>query len=112
MTTERRAQWLRGILDLCVLAELGRGESYGYGVARALEDVGLGPVPGGTLYPVLARLERAELVRARWVDSATGPPRKYYAITPAGRELLAREQQEWAVFADRVETALNEGAAT
>lgn len=112
MTTERRAQWLRGVLDLCVLAELGRGESYGYGVAQALEEVGLGPVPGGTLYPVLTRLERAELVRARWVDSAAGPPRKYYALTSAGQELLARERADWAVFADRVGTALSEGAAT
>jgi PadR family transcriptional regulator PadR len=107
---DRRAQWLRGVLDLCVLAELERGESYGYGVARALEELGLGPVPGGTLYPVLGRLERAELIRSRWVDSAAGPPRKYYAVTAEGTALLARERAEWAGFADRVGTALAVGA--
>ena len=106
MADDRRAQWLRGVLDLCVLAELERGESYGYGVARALEDVGLGPVPGGTLYPVLGRLERAELIRSRWADSASGPPRKYYAVTSEGIALLARERGEWATFADRVGAAL------
>ncbi|NYJ07768.1 PadR family transcriptional regulator [Petropleomorpha daqingensis] len=111
MADDRRAQWLRGVLDLCVLAELERGESYGYGVARALEELGLGPVPGGTLYPVLGRLERAELIRSRWVESASGPPRKYYAMTPPGVELLARERGEWAVFAGRVGTALGAEAA-
>ncbi|SOE02764.1 PadR family transcriptional regulator [Blastococcus haudaquaticus] len=109
MADDRRAQWLRGVLDLCVLAELQRGESYGYGVARALEDLGLGPVPGGTLYPVLGRLERAELIRSRWVDSASGPPRKYYGVTAAGTDLLRREAGEWALFAARVGTALGAG---
>ena len=106
MADDRRAQWLRGVLDLCVLAELDRGESYGYGIARALEGRGLGPVPGGTLYPVLGRLERAELIRSRWVEAAGGPPRKYYAVTAAGRTLLARERDDWAAFADRVGAAL------
>ena len=110
MADDRRAQWLRGVLDLCVLAELERGESYGYGVARALEERGLGPVPGGTLYPVLGRLERAELIRSRWAGSAAGPPRRYYAVTPDGAALLARERQDWAAFADRVGTALGAGA--
>jgi PadR family transcriptional regulator, regulatory protein PadR len=111
MADDRRAQWLRGILDLCVLAELHRGESYGYGVARALERLGLGPVPGGTLYPVLGRLERAELIRARWVDSDAGPARKYYEPTPAGIELLTRERAEWTAFTARVEQALAVEAA-
>jgi PadR family transcriptional regulator, regulatory protein PadR len=106
MTDERRTQWLRGVLDLCVLAELARGESYGYGIARALEEAGVGAVPGGTLYPVLGRLERAELIRARWVESPSGPPRKYYAITEAGSVLLGRERIEWSAFAAHVDAAL------
>jgi PadR family transcriptional regulator, regulatory protein PadR len=110
MADDRRAQWLRGVLDLCVLAQLRHGESYGYGVARALEELGLGPVPGGTLYPVLGRLERAELIRSRWGDSTGGPPRKYYELTAAGAQLLAREQGEWAGFAERVGAALAVGA--
>jgi PadR family transcriptional regulator PadR len=110
MADDRRAQWLRGVLDLCVLAELERGESYGYGVARALEERGLGPVPGGTLYPVLGRLERAELIRSRWAESASGPPRRYYAVTAEGEALLARERREWAAFAGLVGSALAEAA--
>ncbi len=112
MRDDRRAQWLRGVLDLCVLAELERGESYGYGLARALQSLGLGPVPGGTLYPVLGRLERAELVRAGWTaESAGGPPRKYYELTVAGRDLLHRERGEWSAFVARVESALRAPAA-
>ena len=110
MTDDRRAQWLRGVLDLCVLAELERGESYGYALARALEELSLGPVPGGTLYPVLGRLERAELIRSRSVTSVSGPPRKYYAVTPEGIALLERERREWASFVGRVGTALAVGA--
>jgi PadR family transcriptional regulator PadR len=106
MADDRRAQWLRGVLDLCVLAELRKGESYGYGIAQALESAGVGAVPGGTLYPVLGRLERAELIRARWVESSTGPQRKYYLITTAGADLLDREGREWAAFAARVGAAL------
>ena len=106
MADDRRGQWLRGVLDLCVLAELARGESYGYEVSRALEEAGLGTAPGGTLYPVLGRLERAELIRSRWVDSASGPPRKYYSVTSEGSALLVRERAEWGVFADRVGAAL------
>jgi PadR family transcriptional regulator PadR len=55
---------------------------------------------------VLGRLERAELIRARWVESASGPQRKYYAITPAGADLLDRERREWSAFAARVDGAL------
>lgn len=110
MADDRRAQWLRGVLDLCVLAQVEREESYGYDVARALEEHGLGRVPGGTLYPVLGRLERAELVRSRWVDSLTGPPRKYYALTAAGAALLAEERGEWGTFARRVGSALGVAA--
>ncbi|WP_306215484.1 PadR family transcriptional regulator, partial [Actinoplanes sp. RD1] len=59
---DRRQQWLRGVLDLCVLGALARGESYGYEIGRQLESAGLGAIAGGTLYPVLLRLERLGLV--------------------------------------------------
>src|SRR5512139_310218 len=85
---DRRSQWLRGVLDLCVLALLSGGESYGYQLAQALESAGIGPIQGGTLYPVLLRLQRTGLVVARWRDGDAGPARKYYDITPAGWEAL------------------------
>ncbi len=111
MTTDRRSQWLRGVLDLCLLAELQRGDSYGYQLAKALKERGLGDIPGGTLYPVLARLERSELVRTRWDQSDSGPPRKVYELTSAGRDLLDRERRDWGAFALAVDGLLAPEAA-
>jgi PadR family transcriptional regulator PadR len=105
---ERRAQWLRGVLDLCVLALLRHRESYGYELAQSLDSAGIGPVQGGTLYPVLLRLQRTGLVTAQWREGAAGPARKYYRITPAGIETLRRTAVDWTAFADGVGAILRE----
>lgn len=78
----------KGLLELCVLNALSRGECYGYELCRQIEEVpGLG-VTEGTLYPLLSRLRLAGLVTTRLVESTDGPVRKYYQLTPAGREAL------------------------
>jgi PadR family transcriptional regulator PadR len=107
---DRRAQWLRGVLDLCVLGALIRGESYGYEIAQRLEAGGLGPVAGGTLYPTLLRLERLGLVATDWRDGAGGPARKYYRLSDTGRGMLSAATIDWTVFVGRV-NVLMEGAA-
>src|SRR5690606_19976962 len=99
--------WLRGALDLCLLGLLARGEAYGYELARALDEHGIGPVPGGSLYPALLRLEKAGLLRSDWRAGDGGPGRKYYALTPDGRDALAREAGEWRRFADRLDGLLD-----
>ncbi|MEQ4301475.1 PadR family transcriptional regulator [Plantactinospora sp. B6F1] len=108
MDQERRGQWLRGVLDLCVLALLHRRESYGYELAQSLDASGIGPIQGGTLYPVLLRLQRTGLVSAQWREGASGPARKYYRITPAGADTLRRTAVDWDAFARGVETVLRE----
>lgn len=76
----------KGLLELCVLNALARGECYGYELCRMLEEVpGLG-VTEGTLYPLLSRLRVAGLVTTRLVESSDGPVRKYYELTAAGRD--------------------------
>ena len=102
MDQGRHGQWLRGVLDLCVLALLARRESYGYEIAQALDTAGLGRIQGGTLYPVLLRLQRTGLVTAGWREGDAGPARKYYRLTPAGAEALRRSAGEWDGFADAV----------
>lgn len=78
----------KGLLELCVLSVLSRGECYGYELCRRLEDVpGLG-VTEGTLYPLLSRLRLAGLVTTRLVESEGGPARKYYQLTADGRAVL------------------------
>jgi len=99
---ERRAQWLKGVLDLCILGALTEGERYGYELAQRLEHAGLGRIKGGTLYPLLARLETAGLVTSRWRPGAQGPGRKYYALTVQGRHTLAEQAAAWATFATHV----------
>lgn len=106
---ERRAQWLRGVLDITVLALLEAGESYGYELAQELERAGMGPIRGGTLYPVLLRLQRAELIAAAWQDGDGGPARKYYRLTEAGRRELRDTASSWLDFADRVGSLLPRG---
>ncbi len=108
MDRDRRAQWLRGVLDLCVLGALSKGESYGYEIAQRLESAGLGPIAGGTLYPVLLRLERTALVTAAWRAGDAGPARKYYRLSPAGDLLLRESAADWRAFAAGVGTIMGE----
>ncbi|HET9468982.1 MAG TPA: PadR family transcriptional regulator [Vicinamibacterales bacterium] len=91
----------RGSLELVVLHLLASGEAYGYEIVSKLtaETNGALEVTDGTLYPVLYRLERARLVTVRWDTPERGVPRKYYRITEAGREELARLTYEWTTFA-------------
>ena len=91
----------RGSLELIVLHLLSTGEMYGYQIVSTLTErtAGLIEVSDGTLYPVLYRLERAELVSVRWDTPDRGVPRKYYALTEAGRPELAQLTDEWTRFA-------------
>lgn len=108
----RRAQWLRGVLDLCVLSRLAHGESYGYELSRQLDDAGLGPIRGGTLYPVLLRLQRSGLVSTEWRTGDAGPARKYYRLSGSGEDVLAEVVSDWRGFVDQVDRVLGEVPAS
>lgn len=86
------------MLEMCVLRALADGETYGYAIATRLADDGLGTVKGGTLYPLLIRLETAGLVTAQWRAGEGGPGRKYYELTPTGRAELRSTTDAWARF--------------
>lgn len=107
--------WLHGFLDLCLLAMLNEHPDYGYGLAQRLSAAGVADVPGGTLYPALLRLEQHGLAEPSWAPSESGPRRKYYAVTPAGREALATLTAEWHGFRDGIDalvgTAVPDGQA-
>lgn len=100
MSQKRDPQWLRGVLPLCILSVLTEGEQYGYDLARRLEEAGLGEIKGGTLYPVLSRLESEELVEIRWETGGGGPSRKYYSLTKRGHNHLREGVEEWFEFND------------
>ncbi len=107
--SDRRQQWLRGVLDLCVLATLGEQERHGYAIARRLDEAGLVGVKGGTLYPVLARLQAAGHVTARWEPGERGPGRKYYALTDGGHVLLHEQGTAWIAFTRTTEKLIDPG---
>ena len=94
-------EWMRGVLSLCVLAVVAEGATYGYAVAQRLQAAGLGVVKGGTLYPVLARLQEDGLLTSSWRDGDGGPGRKFFAVTSAGRDVLRERSQSWLTFTER-----------
>jgi len=98
-----------GTVALALLAVLARAPEplYGYLIAKRLEDSG--GVLGGkqsTLYPVLRNLEAAGLLESRTEPSVSGPPRRYYHITDAGREALADWSATWNATRDSLDTVL------
>lgn len=106
-TTSWPAQWLRGVLELCVLALIANGETYGYAIAQELEGAGFGRVKGGTLYPILLRLEEDALVTSHWQDGQGGPGRKFYRVTDDGRVELERRRAHWRDFTVTAEKLLD-----
>jgi PadR family transcriptional regulator, regulatory protein PadR len=100
----------RGSLELIVLHLLSAGEAYGYEIVSKLtaQTDGVLDVTDGTLYPVLYRLERAGLVSVRWETPERGVPRKYYRLTDAGRDELARLVLEWTTFANALAKLLGQ----
>ncbi len=99
-------QLKKGVLDLCVLAILARQDSYAYDIASHLaEEIGMGE---GTIYPLMRRMQADGLVKTYLVESASGPPRKYYRLTPAGRATYASQRAEWEVFVSAVRNILGE----
>ena len=97
---ERRITQLRkGILELAVMGVLYDDRHYGYSLVRVLSEAGSISLKEGTVYPILGRLDRDRLVRSEWVESAQGPPRKYYALTAAGRQLFDELSQEFETLA-------------
>lgn len=104
--------WLHGFLDLCLLAMLQERPDYGYGLSQRLAAAGVADVPGGTIYPALLRLEQQGLAEPRWAPSEAGPRRKYYAISPAGREVFAGQVADWQRFRDGVDGLIGASATT
>lgn len=96
------AQWLRGLLDPCILALVQHAPTYGYDLRRQMEQAGLGEVAGGSLYPALLRLEKQGLLAAEWRAGEGGPGRKYYRLTGEGRGVVTQLPAAWEQFVDAV----------
>jgi PadR family transcriptional regulator PadR len=106
-TSERRTQLLRGVLDLCLLAVVDEGPAYGYEMTKRLRARGLSIVGEGSIYPLLARLERDGFVDTYRAASNGGPPRKYYRPSGDGHRRLAEGIAEWRSTRDAIDAILN-----
>jgi len=93
-------QFKKGVLELCVLAMLERGDRYGYEIANCLSEKI--DISDGTVYPILRRLKTEAYVSSYLEESSSGPPRKYYAITERGRAMLKILREEWYRFLSQV----------
>ena len=88
-------QLRRGLVELCVLAILRRGEAYGYEIVERLNGDAKLEVSESTVYPILARLHREKHLVQRRVASPNGPPRRYFQLTQAGLHRYERMLEEW-----------------
>lgn len=105
-TPDRRAQLLRGSLDLCVLAALAQQPGHAYELASRLARAGLRDVSYGTVYPMITRLRRSGLLNEQSEASPVGPARKVFSLSAAGRDALDDWLAQWQQATLDVETVL------
>jgi PadR family transcriptional regulator, regulatory protein PadR len=89
-----QVQMRKGILEFCILHIISRGEVYASDMLAELTAAKI-MVVEGTLYPLLTRLRKSGLVDYKWVESLSGPPRKYYTLTESGKLFLENLQSTW-----------------
>jgi PadR family transcriptional regulator, regulatory protein PadR len=99
-------QLRKGCLELAILAALWDGKRYGLEILRRLESDSDLIVAEGTVYPLLSRLKALGLLRSEWVESEGGHPRKYYALTPAGKRRAVEMAGIWAQFSSSMRKLL------
>ena len=96
-----KAQMKKGVLEFCILSVLSDGEHYPSEIIEKLKTAKL-IVVEGTLYPLLMRLKNDGLLSYRWEESVSGPPRKYYKLTPVGEQYLKELTTTWTDMVNSV----------
>ncbi|MBB6612081.1 PadR family transcriptional regulator [Pontibacter sp. Tf4] len=97
-----QVQMRKGILEFCILEIISRGEVYASDMLEELTAAKM-IVVEGTLYPLLTRLKNAALLDYTWVESTSGPPRKYYTLTDTGKEFLEQLRATWGELVESTE---------
>jgi PadR family transcriptional regulator PadR len=99
----------RGTLEFCVLAMVEREDVYGTEIVRRLGHERGFATSEGTVYPLLSRLRRVGWLDSKWSESPSGPPRRYYTLTDAGRAALQHFRTEWVSFRQAVDRLVGTG---
>lgn len=100
-------QMLKGIIDGCLLAIIKNKEVYGYELAEKLGNYGFKSFSEGTIYPLLMRMQREELVTSTLKKSTAGPKRKYYSLTTKGEMELNEFMERWTTLQNNVNRVLH-----
>ena len=101
-----QVQMRKGILEYCILHIISRGEIYASEILDELINAKI-MVVEGTLYPLLTRLKNSGLLDYKWVESTSGPPRKYYVLTDTGQLFLDNLNSTWNELSESVTTIIS-----
>ena len=102
-----QSQLMRGTLEGCILKVIAAETTYGYEIMEKLVQYGFEDIREGTIYPLLVRLEKKELISSEVRPSPLGPSRKYYSITREGKKMLDSFTECWARVSNAVENIMN-----
>lgn len=97
-----QSQMRKGVLEFCILSIIGQSEVYPSDIVEKMKAANL-HILEGTLYPLLTRLKNAGLLNYRWVESISGPPRKYFMMTTEGHQALSVLLNTWNEMANAVQ---------
>ena len=97
-----KSQMRKGMLEYCIMLLLHKEPAYASDIIQKLKEAKL-IVVEGTLYPLLTRLKKDDLLGYEWIESTQGPPRKYYRLTEKGEEILRELELSWRELNDTVE---------
>lgn len=107
MNIENTASQMRkGVLEFCILSVIKKGEAYPSDIIDTMKNANLN-IFEGTLYPLLTRLKNAELLTYRWVESNSGPPRKYFSLTEKGADFYKELEATWDELSNAVQSITN-----
>lgn len=98
------SQMLKGMLEGCILEIIRKKETYAYEISEQLKRYGFGTISEGTIYPIILRLQKNEMIKATLRDSSSGPPRKYYHLSENGIAELNQFKENW----QEIESAVNQ----
>ena len=96
-----QSQMRKGVLEFCILSIIKQGEVYPSDIVDKMKKANLN-IFEGTLYPLLTRLKNAGYLTYRWVESNSGPPRKYFLLTDQGLQFYSELERTWKELADAV----------
>ena len=100
------SQMRKGVLEFCILSVIKQGEAYPSDIIDKMKAANLN-ILEGTLYPLLTRLKNAAMLNYRWVESNSGPPRKYFLLTEKGEAFYKELEATWNELANAVNTLAN-----